>query len=360
MTFESCRDAYRGIAGPLYVLSRLARCGVRVGPDHQPALLRAIDRLSVMPLSGSVRLPGLYFGTAGEAVVLTELLLAGLIADNTENRERILGLISPDFDWPDLTHGAAGQGLAALHLAAVLEDPRFQPTADAAATYLCRAQSADGGWVLPPGVDGLSGQSLTGFAHGVAGILYFLAEYAAGTGNSEAYGAVERAVDYLVRRAVVNAETQADEWPYSDVDSSHWRWWCHGSPGIALALLRLFERFRDNRHADAARRALRQQPVGIRAGNLGQCHGLAGLGEVYLEAARVLKDDGYRRCAWEIAGTILALARKDAAGRFSWLVEGPDAVTADLMVGTSGIFHFMLRLAGRAELLGPPLLANPA
>ena len=30
---------------------------------------------------------------------------------------------------------------------------------------------------MPPGVDGMSGQTITGFAHGVAGIVYFLAEY---------------------------------------------------------------------------------------------------------------------------------------------------------------------------------------
>jgi hypothetical protein len=46
---------------------------------------------------------------------------------------------------------------------------------------------------LPAGVDGISGDTLTGFAHGVSGIVYFLAEYARSFSNTYAkiHGNVE-------------------------------------------------------------------------------------------------------------------------------------------------------------------------
>ena len=357
--FEICRDAYRGLAGPLYVLARLTREGFPVGQDHKARLERVVHSLVKEKPSAKTRLPGLYFGRAGEAVALAELRLSGLIADTPMLRTIISARTSAEFDWPDLTHGAAGQGLAALQLMTLQRDECFKATARAAADYLCQNQSADGGWVLPGAIDGLSGQTLTGFAHGSAGILYFLVEYGAATGNDRANRAVERGVEYLMRQAVADVESGADEWPYSDKNPSRWRWWCHGSPGIALTLLRLYERSKDQRYADAVCRALGQPSAQVRAGNLGQCHGLAGLGEIFLEAARVLDDEAFRRRAWDIAGAILALGRKDARGRLSWLVEGPNAVTADLMVGTSGLFHFLLRLVRPGAPMGPPLLSGP-
>ena len=355
--FEICRDAYRGVAGPLYVLARLTREGFPVGQDHKARLKRAVHNLVKDNPSTKTRLPGLYFGRAGEAVALAELQLSGLNADTPALRTKILARTSAEFDWPDMTHGAAGQGLAALQLMDLQRDRRFEAIARAAADYLCQNQSTDGGWILPGSISGLSGQSLTGFAHGSAGILYFLVEYVATTGSGLAARALERGIECLMRQAV--PAVGADEWPYSDKNPTRWRWWCHGSPGIALTFLRLYERSKDERHADAACRALSQQSAQVRAGNLGQCHGLAGLGEVYLEAARVLDDEAFRRRAWDIARTILALGRRDSDGRLSWLVEGAHAVTADLMVGTSGLFHFLLRLACPAAPMGPPLLSGP-
>src|SRR5207253_2574613 len=103
-----------------------------------------------------------------------------------------------------------------------------------------------------------------GFAHGAAGILYFLAEYAAVSGDKTVNARFETGVERLLARASRDSQSSAYEWPYSDTDPVKWKWWCHGSPGIALLFLRLFERFRDHRYADIARDALRQHPPAVR------------------------------------------------------------------------------------------------
>ncbi len=74
------------------------------------------------------------------------------------------------------------------------------------------------------------------------------------------------------------------EWNYSDVHSEKWKWWCHGGPGIALAFLNLYEQTGKDSYADVVTKALEIHPFDIQYPNLSQCHGISGLGEIYLEA----------------------------------------------------------------------------
>ncbi len=77
---------------------------------------------------------------------------------------------------------------------------------------------------------------------------------------------------------------------YSNRDQDRWQWWCHGSPGIGLTFLTLYDYTGNRAFAEVARKALRTHPIDIRYPNLSQCHGLGGLGEIYLQAFRVLGD----------------------------------------------------------------------
>ncbi len=205
-----------------------------------------------------------------------------------------------------------------------------------------------------PGVDGLSGARLTGFAHGVAGIVYFLAEYSARTGDLHAKNAGLGGADWLVRNARTSLRRDVLEWPTREGAEDVWRWWCHGSPGIALAWLKLFERYGDRAHADLAVKSLRWHPRDVRHSNLSVCHGLSGLGEIYLEAARVLENREWLARAEQVGHTLIQLARPGQHG-VVWLAEDGLIPTADLMVGCSGIAHFLLRLGADGRLSFPLL-----
>lgn len=163
---------------------------------------------------------------------------------------------------------------------------------------------------------------------------------------------------WLLTHSVQSSERDALEWKYSDRNQECWRWWCHGSPGIALCLLRLYEQTAEQRFAKAAERALQAHPPRARVGNLSQCHGLSGLGEIYLEAARVLGDRQWLERASEVAGTLLHLRRETESGT-TWLVEDPNVPTDDLMVGMAGVLHFLLRLRVFDHSIGFPLLLDP-
>jgi hypothetical protein len=83
---------------------------------------------------------------------------------------------------------------------------------------------------------------------------------------------------------------------------------------------------------------------------------MAGLAEIYLEAARVLESEVWLTRAQEIAELICHLAIPNSTGGVSWIVEHPELPTADLMVGASGVLHLLARVSHSGMGTSFPLL----
>jgi lantibiotic modifying enzyme len=264
--------------------------------------------------------------------------------------------LNRELDWPDITHGAAGQGVAALCCGDRLQDYELTELSHRCADYLIKTQKYDGSWEMPDGVAGLSGTTLTGFAHGISGIIYFLAEYARRFESTIAKKSWQLGTRWIIKHAHPSKDGVSLEWNYSTTDQSRWKWWCHGSPGIALMFLRLYEQTANSSYAKIVAKSLHVHPAKVRYSNLSQCHGLSGLGEIYLEAARVLDDNQWEKRAKDIADTIINLQREQKKRSVISLVEDPYAPTADLMVGWSGILHFYMKFLYNAQISFPLLL----
>ncbi len=353
--YELRRSANRGVAGILYVLGRLSRFGYLTSSSKEGAH-RAADWLVRRQPAPDGDMPGLHFGEAGVAVALVEAIAGGLIAQTPARQAYIRRALAGVIDWPDLTHGAAGQGIAALYCGDRLGDPEVSALASRCADYLVRAQRPGGYWVWPRRSLPTSRAILTGFAHGVAGITYFVAEYARRTGDSAAERAWRRGVEWLVNQAEPAGDALV--WPIGAGGKERWAWWCHGSIGIGLLFLRLYEHTREARFADIATRALRVHPPEFLSPNLSQCHGYSGAGEAYIEAHRVLGGPGWRARAESVVHVLRNL-RRTQDGASVWSVENPNAVTGDLMVGCGGIVHLFLRASMLQASIGPPLLLDP-
>lgn len=347
------RSANRGVAGVVYGLSRLARCGYGLERAKE-RVTDAIDWLLAHAATSDDQLPGLHFGEAGVAVAIAEAVGSELIDRGPWLDEYLAEALHGPLDWYDLTHGAAGQGIAAMCCADALEEPELFAAAHRCASFLLASQDPDGGWTAPAGAEGLSGARLTGFAHGVAGIVYFLCEYSVRSGSAEAEHAALRGAAWLRDLARTSRSGELLEWPTREGEDDVWRWWCHGAPGIALAWLKLFEHYRDPEAKAMAVRSLRWHPRDVRYSNLSTCHGLGGLGEIYLEARRVVGGPEWSERAERVANVLVQLARPTGRG-VTWLVEDGLVPTADLMVGCAGIAHFLLR-AGSDDRLSFPLL----
>jgi Lanthionine synthetase C-like protein/Protein kinase domain len=347
-------DVHAGIAGLLYVLAAAHGAGVA----HLDKTLgeRAV-RLLIARKPVTPDLPGLVHGRAGRALAVAAAAQAGCVAANEALRMHLADALPGRLDWPDFTHGAAGQGSAALACARRLAMPELAAGAAACADYLVRTQSPEGAWRLPEGAAGASGERYTGFAHGAAGMMGFLASYAALTNDAAADAAWRRAEAWLVSRAVRGRAGRC-HWPQSDSNPARPNWWCHGAPGIALGWLCVAQAQGMAAIAEEhLRGALAGSPQKLRSDNLCQCHGLAGIGEVYLEAHRVLGQECWRERAADIANVLVALFRRRSPQPWQHPRYERAADADGLMIGTAGIMHFLLRHRYPAVITSPPLLA---
>lgn len=352
--FAIHRSTNRGVAGVVFVLARCARLGYR---DERctSAIVRAVDWLLTHEESPDDQLPGLHFGEAGVAVSLVEAVASGCITTGQWLDEYLQEALAGPLDWPDLTHGAAGQGLAALACSDLLEKPALSELAVRCADYLLQHQSERGAWELPKGVDGLAGVAFTGFAHGAAGILYFLVDYWKRCRDKSVERAWQRASEWLLRQAREGVDGSM-RWPTREDGDDYWNWWCHGAPGIALAFLKLYEVTGELLYSKIAKAALMGPGAEPRHSNFTQCHGLSGLGEIALEGARILQDGCLLERAHSYARLLIALARRPHADTLIWCPESPAISTADLMVGGSGVLHFLLRVVAGGTVRAPLLV----
>lgn len=336
------RSANRGVAGVVYLLSRLQGAGLVVDPRIPDRVESAVDWLLAHHDTPDDQMPGLHFGEAGVAVAICESIAAGILDRGAWLDRYLEEVFTVEPDWPDLTHGAAGQGLAVYICGDLLESTDVVHRAAPFADYLIERQEEFGAWRLPEGVRAMEGECFTGFAHGAAGILYFLAKHARQHDSDLAEEAALAAVDWLMDTGRVSSSGVSLWWPMSLSTEPPWHWWCHGAPGIALGFLAAYEMTGERRYAGAARACLRTHPVHVRYPNLSQCHGLSGLGEIYLEAYRVLGDDEWLTRARRLAQVLADLAQPTSRGS-AWNVENPLSYPPDLMTGSAGVLHFLAR-----------------
>jgi hypothetical protein len=345
-------DTHAGIAGMLYVLA--AAHGARVAHLDTRLGERAVRALTAgTPVTPD--LPGLVHGRAGRALAVAAAVQAGCVSADETLRAHLAEALAGRLDWPDFTHGAAGQGFASLACAQRLGMPELAAGAAECAAYLLRTQDPEGAWTLPKSSPG-GAERYTGFAHGAAGVMGFLGSYAALAGDATVDAAWHRAEAWLVSRAK-RGRAGRWHWPQSDSRPASWNWWCHGTPGIALGWLCVAQAQGTAAIAEEyLRGALRGSPARLRSDSLSQCHGLAGVGEVYLEAYRVLKEEYWRERAADIAKMLVALFRRRSRQPWPPAPDEPAANVGGLMLGTTGILHFLLR-HHHPMAMSAPLLA---
>jgi hypothetical protein len=305
-------------------------------------------------------LPGLYFGRSGTAWALYDaarLLADERLAAHALDLARAVPVVWPN---PDICHGAAGAGLAQLHLWRATGRQEFLDRADTCAAGLVAAARHEGDrvlWPVPESMDSnLAGIRYLGFAHGVAGVGAFLLAAGEATGG-ERYTELAAAAGRTLA-----AEAELGPWGArwrADIRDKHGETmlyhWCSGASGVGTFLLRLARRTGDaaslrlaEQAASAVRWAAWQSPTAA-------CHGLAGNGQFLLDLAAERPDGPYRQWAQELA---LVLHARHVRREGLWLLpdESGKGFTADSQTGTGGVLDFLLRL----EHGGPrPWMADP-
>jgi hypothetical protein len=335
---DSFRDFYMGDAGIGFALLRI---GLATGDlELVEAAVRCAERLAASPGPDDDLLPGLFIGEAG--VGLLFLALYEVLGDPAWLRraEQVSARIAPlPQHTPDLLHGSAGRGVFHLWLYESSGEARELARAIAIAEHLhaTAERGADGAvWKLPDGFADLSQHAFYGLAHGSAGVAYFLAELATVEPD-----AVDARLVADVRRALRGAHAWnpligAADHRHAPGGAFRSGTWCHGSVGISLASLRLYEAFgRDDDLAGALAAAGSALAVAYRLGPT-QCHGLAGLVELCLSIQTVTEEARHLAVARQLATRLLAAFRTQGPTGPMICAESADVVTAEFMIGASG------------------------
>lgn len=361
---EQRRSFNRGVAGVLYY------CACYAGHFSLPEELISACQTNARWLltdkdAMDYGMPGLHFGESGVLLAIYTAREAGLIDANENDLCDLWNTIfEHPIDWPDITHGAAGIALAldqilglSINAPQIIERARthIQQCLD----HLISKQNPDGSWTMPEGVEGISGETLTGFAHGSAGIAFTLAYFGWKFQRPSLVFAAERTAKWLLNQAHTH-KNGALSWPYSDRNKDQWLWWCHGAPGIAYLYWILF-RVTDNvDYIRVCERCFENLPPSFNPANLSLCHGSSGLGEIMLDISRCIDSPSpsFTLRAETLAQHICA---RHACGKQDvyWCVENPAFVGADLLVGMCGPLHFLLRLETDDPRLSFPGLPFP-
>lgn len=216
----------------------------------------------------------------------------------------------------DVESGIAGYGIAILQCLRYLEPDLVKERLSAVIIKTLELQNRNGGW--------LSDKKLPVFDNGNAGITWFLLGCYQLTGNLNLLKRIDTSLQWLVKK-------------YRSASVTF-----NGIAGVALTFIKAFEVTGDIRFKNHAEEMLVSIPSRIITNNYTFNNGLAGLGEIYMEAYRVFKNNKWHHRAGWIAGVFLHTSAGNEEKAY-WIQNDVHAPYADLIIGNSGIIHFLLR-----------------
>lgn len=320
---------------------------------------------SLLPRIPAANDPSLYSGLAGWGFVLEETYRATGDArfrkgfEETLARTRSLARkAGAGVEWgaiTDIIGGTAGTGLFLLYAAKELGESEWNDLASRAGDRLLEiAKPKNGGldWAMDPSYPRL----MPNFAHGTAGISYFLSRLYETTKNRKYLDAAYSGARYLLSIASTEGDTCLIYHHEPDGKDLYYLGWCHGPVGTANLFRHLAEMTGDPAWSSwVDREAGSLMTSGIPEketpgfwNNAGLCCGLAGAADFFLHLHSLGRNEDHL----EFGRRIMAALRAKAAvedGRWKWIQAEhrtrPDFLIAQtgLMQGAAGIGLEFLR-----------------
>jgi serine/threonine protein kinase len=276
--------------------------------------------------------PSLYHGGAGISMALVQGLSSELLANNTDILGKLQRCFSARPDDQTLSSGVAGQGIAAIYAAQWLGKDYTHQLLTSYADVLTNTQQPDGSW---------EGKTMS-LDNGEAGITWFLLAYLKQTSDLTIKPVITKALEWII-------SNKATRHTWKRIKRNPQVAWGDGQSAvdITILLLKSFELLGEERYRQLAEANLHSIPSNLISYNFTLNSGLARLGELYLEAHRLLPQPIWENRATWIANCFLHtfLSKESNAGY--WSVYNTTGVTADLFMGNAGILHFLMRYLNR-------------
>lgn len=327
-----------GLSGVMYLLSKLRLSGIEITTCEKSfkKSWQFIEQNYLQEIATAA--PGFYGGMAGVALAISYSIKAGLIEDNKKNRDYIEQCLQVDNSAVDMSNGVTGQGIAALQCREWIRRDALQNILEKCLEKLYSSRDKKGYWVWQKGKFG-GHKNATSFSHGNTGIVWFLLEYASQYRDEQAKElAMQSVIDLCGELRVLKHLLKKHGFHKTFQNKIVW----DSITSILLVLVKAYECSNHPTIKKQAEETLLAIPANIVTDNFEQETGLAGLGELYLEAARVFKRSEWNQRADWIAITLMHTRRKGSGGCY-WLSNNTSFATADFMTGNGGIVHFLLR-----------------
>jgi hypothetical protein len=132
-------------------------------------------------------------------------------------------------------------------------------------------------------------------------------------------------------------------------------WVEYGFSGVAFLFIKAFEIYKNPEYKEASIAVLLMHPARITSNYISQASGLAGLGEVYLEAYHVFGDIEWKNRATHIYEFFRHTSKQNFQNGYFWLDGSENKPTPEFMSGHSGILHFLLRYQNPSKIKFPLL-----
>jgi len=340
-TSEYQYGLHEGLAGILYLLGKVKKAGFNIdscmnGYNHCWELLFNNNLSDFQNLA-----PGLFNGTAGIALAMKSGFEADLLEQNKININLLYKCLTTKNDDLNLANGVAGSGLVLHQCRKYIEESSFM---ELDANYLgkiLQSQQKDGSWERS--FTEVRQQKVSkGFANGVAGIVLYLLDYIKHhQRNEEIIYSIEKALHWLEKKFTSIDKNNIFRKKTHKIDP--WSLY-NGEPGLSLCFLKAYEILNNTHYKKIAERKLTTLPTISISNNYSQAYGVAGLGEVYLEAYKILKDKEWLVRAGYITDLLKHTFQKNKYCNGFWVVETNNHTSSpDLMIGNSGIIHFLVR-----------------
>jgi lantibiotic modifying enzyme len=376
------RDLYTGYPGVLLFLVELHRAtGERAWLDLATSGADSLAA-SLPDAAGGDDGAGLYSGLSGIAYALEVVGRARGDSRYEPAVRKALGVIlasareaGSGIEWTDTTDiisGSAGIGLYLLRASATMRDPSAREAAIRAGRRLVEREYRTGDvslWMMSPGFT----RNMPNFAHGTAGVAYFLATLAGETRDRSFADAAVRGARYL-QSIATPTDGDGRRVFHNDPDGRELFYlsWCHGPAGTA----RLFHRLGTVTNDRAWSAYVPRLAQGIVASgvprrspgfwnNISQCCGNCGVSDFFVSLHALTSDPSYLDFARRVADDTLDRATAEGDG-LKWVQAenrvSPDVVMAQtgLMQGAAGVGLAMLRLDGAIRGRKPTIVLPDA
>jgi hypothetical protein len=340
-----------GMAGPLWLVAKAKVAGFSVDDcrtTYRSSWGYIEDHYLKVPDSAP---KGLYAGGPGIALALIEGIKSGLLQLDADTITKLHQCFSQSSGQFDLSAGWAGEGIALLHCANYLEDLFFQKSLSVCVENIIKNQQPNGSWA-PSGNMAKKNKILSGFDKGVPGIVWFLLSYIQRYPDDFAKKAALKGLDWLIGKSI--KREGACSWTVTTDSRIIDRWSiATGIPGILLVFIKAFEVMNEPLYREIAEHSFQKIPPRLAFMDFTLGYGLAGIGELYLEAFRVFNNEEWKKRADWIAALIINCFQPVGQNAGYWMAQTSHMETAELFSGNSGILHFLLGCLDPSKIKHP-------